>query len=298
MNKILKFLAIGIFILPFISKALIVEKVMAVVDDEMISLSQMESYRRLLSSRWRVESVLFDIRSRRSLLNNKKLLLDHLIDEKILTQIALKEMESALKISSPEELLKKKIAEKKISKKRLKKILSGMGISIEEYQNLLHQNMLSSQLVSMEVASLVHISDQELNDYYLEKRGKSLFTQYKYEFYQWEFEANRKEKELAQKLIKNKEFKNRKPQERALTQKQMSKKLAQVIPQLAPGQISKLICLKNKCYVFELLNKSFIGVHSQKAERMRKQLFKKMFLARFKRWIQEKRSASIIKKYI
>lgn len=287
-----------IFLFFFIApaQAVIVEKILAVVDDEMISLSQIESYQKLLSSSWIYSSILFDVRSKKLLLKNRKKLLDHLVDEIILKNAM--PLDFSMNLPSKEEILKEILVNKKTSKKTLSRILKKMNLTLEDYKNMLYNNKLQTHWINMEISSVIEVSDQDINDYYLEKKGRPLFTNYEYVFHQWSFTLSQKGKLLAQMLIKNKDLKSHRPQLKNLTKPQMNKTLSKIIPSLLPGQFSKPVCMNKNCYVFELLNKSFVNTSFPQAQNLREELFKKAFLSRLKNWIKEKRQNAIVKKYI
>ena len=273
--------------------AKIVERVSAVVDDQMISLTYLTKYRKLLSSQIPYSSKLFQLRSRKMLARNKKKRLDHLVDEQVLKNSLPWEQ---INLPPREEVFKRVLKSSKMSRKRLIQQLKRTGFSLEEYQELLYNNQAYQMWIDMEVSASISITDQDINDDYFAKTGKNFFKQYRYELHQWVFELSKQGKKMAQDFLEN--TKSKKPETLALTKRQMNKNLRAVIPKLTVGEFSKPLCFSNNCYVFQLLNKSFLVSQKGKTEKRRRKLFEKAFVSQLKAWMQEKRQASIIKKYL
>ena len=98
-----------------------------------------------------------------------------MIDEKVLkSQLPEEQLES----SSKEEVLRQKLKRRNISHKRLKRKLRKIGLSLEEYQDILYYNSLFDRWVQTEIASATQVLDTDINDYYRMKTGKNFFIQY------------------------------------------------------------------------------------------------------------------------
>lgn len=274
-------------------QAKIIERVSAVVDDQMISLTYLTKYRRLLSSKVPYSSKLFQLRSRKKLSANKKKRLDHLVDELVLKNSLPWDQ---LNLPSRREVLKRVLDQSKMSRKRLMQELKRTGFSLEEYQELLYNNQAYQMWIDMEVSAAISITDQDINDDYLAKTGKNFFEQYKYELHQWVFELSQEGKKTAHDFLKN--TKSKKPETLTLTKRQMNQNLRAVIPKLTVGEFSQPLCFSKNCYVFKLLNKSFLVINKERTETMRRKLFEKAFVSQFRAWMREKRKTSIIKKYL
>ena len=295
-RKILFFLLLT----AFGAEAQVIEKVLAVVDDEMISLSYLESRRRLVSSRWAYPHVLFELRARPVLKKNKKQLLNYLIDEKIISSSIPLDILNGMEIPSPEKLLKEELKRKRSSRRRLVRGLKKIGMTLEEYKSVLKTAKIHQMWTQMEVASFIQISDQDINDYYLGKTGRHFFKKYKYEFYQWRFKHSPEEKKQAEELSQTgkPDALKSKGELKILEVKSLRPPVRKVISKMSIGQFSKPLCLGGFCYVFELLNKTFVNHNPKKALQIQSQLFKKEFRSKLKDWVKEKRQTSNIKIYI
>lgn len=289
---------IFVFILLFLAGgfagAKTIEKTVAVVDDEMIFLSEVRAYKKLLSSSLAPSGSLFQLNPKKKLIKSRKKLINFMVDEKVLkSQLPEEQMDSP----SGEELLRQKLKKTNISKKRLEKKLLKMGLSLEQYQDMLHYGYLFEKWIQTEVASTIQILDTDINNYYRMKTGKNFFKQYKYNLNQWRFELSKAGKATAEKFSKQAE-KNKKPSKvLSLTEEQMNSSLKKTVLKMSVGQFSKPICFGSHCYVFELLQKSFLISNQEKTEKLRSKIFQEMFLSKLQNWIKGKRKNSFIKKY-
>ena len=274
--------------------ARVIEKTSAVIDDEMIFLSEVKAYRRLLSSSLAPSSVLFQLQSKKELLRSRRKLVDFMIDEKVLkSQLP----EDQLSVSSREEILRRELKRKKISKRRLKKKLLKMGFSLEEYQDVLYYNDLFEKWIHTEISAGIQVLETDINDYYRMKTGKNFFTRYKYNLNQWNFDFSKKGKTSAERFSRQTEKKAAPSQTISFTEKQMNRDLREIISKMSVGQFSKPVCFGSHCYVFELLQRSFLVSDQRKANQLRSKIFQERFLSKFKSWMKNKRADSIIKKY-
>lgn len=273
--------------------AKIVERIAAVVDDQMISLSQMQSYKKLISSGVPYSSRLFEIRSKSNIIKSKKKLLDHLIDEAVLRNAF---PEAQFKKPDPDRIFRDMLKSSRLSKKRLFRKLKKLRISLEKYKEMIALNQAYEMWINSEVAGAVSITNQDIDDYYLEKTGRHFFKNYKYELNQWKFELSQAGRSEAEKFLKG--AKQKKPTVQTLTKDQMNAELKGVVLKLVPGQFSKPVCFAHYCYVFKLAAKYFLVVDKNKTENIRAKLFNRAFASQLKIWMQKKRRSSIIKKYI
>lgn len=270
-----------------------IETTVATVDDEMIFLSEVKSYRKLLASSLAPSGVLFRLRAKKDLIKNRKRLIDFMIDERVLKS-QLPENQFS---SSREEVLRKELKRKKISNKSLKRKLLKIGFSLDQYQDILYYNDLFEKWIQTEIASTTQVLDTDINDYFRMKTGKDFFKQYKYNLNQWKFDFSQKGKLEAKEFSKQAKRKNTSVQMISLAGEQMNNALRKTISKMNVGQFSEPVCFGVHCYVFELLQRSFLVNNQKETEKLRSKIFQERFLSKLKNWMEDKRKASIIKKY-
>ncbi len=288
-----------IFVLLFLVNTFVfsrvIEKTSAVVNDEMIFLSEVRVYRKLLSSPLAPSSVLFQLWPKKELLKSREKVIDFMIDETVLkSQLP----ENYFISSSKEELLRQELKKKKITKNSLRRKLLKIGLPLQQYQDILYYNDLFEKWVHTEISSAIQILEADINDYYRMKTGKNFFKQYKYGLNQWKFDFSEEGKLSAEKFSQKTKKKNTLSQTLSLTESQMNKNLRKVVSKMSVGQFSKPVCFGSHCYVFELLQRSFLVSDQRKASQLRSKIFQERFLSKFERWMKDKREDSVIKKYI
>ena len=217
-----------------------------------------------------------------------------MIDERVLKSQLPEEQTSS---PSGEELLRKKLKKQNISKKYLKKKLLKMGFSLKQYQDILYYNHLFEKWIQTELALTIQILNTDINNYYRIKTGKNFFKQYKYDLNQWRFELSKAGRAVAEKFSKQIEKKKRPSKTLSLTEEQMNSDLRKTISKMSVGQFSKPVCFGSHCYVFELLQKSFLVSNQARTENLRSKIFREKFLSKLKDWLKDKRKNSFIKKY-
>lgn len=274
--------------------AKVIEKTIAVVDDEMIFLSEMRAYKKLLSSSLAPSGSLFQLNSKKNLRKSRKKLINFMIDERVLKSQLPEEQAGS---PSGEELLRKKLKKQNISKKYLKKKLLKIGFSLKQYQDILYYNHLFEKWIQTELASTIQILNTDINNYYRIKTGKNFFKQYKYDLNQWRFELSKAGRAVAEKFSKQMEKKKKPSKTLSLTEEQMNSDLRKTISKMSVGQFSKPVCFGSHCYVFELLQKSFLVSNQARTEKLRSKIFQEKFLSKLKDWLKDKRKNSFIKKY-
>lgn len=148
---------------PFQSAAEVIDRVVAVVNEEVITLSELNNegknlFRRIAEQAppQEVEQIVRKARQE---------MLSHMIDKLIVEQRAEK-----LGISvSDEEIdaaIERILARKNVTMDDLKRELNSKGTSEDEYRAIIGSQILQSKLISFEIRSRVVITDEKINAYY------------------------------------------------------------------------------------------------------------------------------------
>ena len=271
-----------------------IEQIVVTVDDSIILKSELDQYKKFLSSSLFHSSNLLGLYSKNSLIRSKKKLLQYLIDIKVLIQnLPLDQLEKV----SREQLLKQELSQKKINDSKLKRFLKKIPMSISKYQDILYYNHLIDKWLQMEILSTIQVSNEALNDHYLRKTGSHFFKKNKYSLNRWSFQGGAEGLKDAQSFLKKTDKSSSTPQEIILTGEQMNSDLKRVILKLNIGQFSSPVCLNNRCFIFELLHKDFVGQRTKSSEKIRGEILNQIFNEKLKKWMEQKRQSSIIKRY-
>ena len=157
-------------IAPDTQSAKIVDRIVAVVNDDIISLRELnqaikpysDKIKRLNYSSEKKQEMLFKVRED---------FLDQLINRKLTDQkikrskISVREKEIDLAL----ERIKKTSL---LTDEELRKALSQEGLSMEEYRESLKEQLLRTRLVNLEVRSKIIITEEDINSYYKKNYDK------------------------------------------------------------------------------------------------------------------------------
>jgi peptidyl-prolyl cis-trans isomerase SurA len=143
------------------ARAEVLDGVYATVNDEMISIGDIERTQKLLRKRAMFEDLLFpDDATIERALKDKNFLVDRIIGEKLLDSEAKK-----LGINVTDERINKDI-QSKGGEAHLNGLLQKEGFSIKDYREFLKKSMARKEVVGYYVSSKIKISDDDIMDYY------------------------------------------------------------------------------------------------------------------------------------
>ncbi|MAF89963.1 MAG: peptidylprolyl isomerase [Bdellovibrionota bacterium] len=172
-----KFLSIALLTCSLFANAEVYDRILAVVNGEILTLSDMNQFKARLKKQ-KLADDLFQANPE-SLLKNKKLLLDHLIDQKIVDSEV-----SRLNLGiGPEQVemeINKIATGLGISRDDLRKRLKADGIDFKEYQDFIKTRVERQALIQREITSKIRISDDELKSFYAKKASGSEADAFEY----------------------------------------------------------------------------------------------------------------------
>lgn len=160
------FFMAGMF-LPSMVTAEVVDRIVAVVNDEIITLSELnnnfESYRKRIEESYKDQDLVKIMAEARLALLNK------LIDQSLIEQEAKK---SGIVIKDDEviDTIKDFLSRRKLRMDDLLKTLAKDGSSFEEYKKEIRDQLVRMRLVRREIKARIAVSDEEIGNYYLKHR--------------------------------------------------------------------------------------------------------------------------------
>ena len=165
-KALIVFIVTGVLLTATVS-AEVVDKIVAVVNDEIIALSELnstfESYRKRIEETYKNQDLVKIVAEARLAMLNK------LIDQSLIEQEAKK---SALAIKDDEvmDTIQNFLKQKNIRMDDLLTVLVKEGSTFEEYKKDVRNQLLRMKLVRRQVQSKVAVSEEEIGDYYLKHR--------------------------------------------------------------------------------------------------------------------------------
>ncbi len=290
-------------------KESVVEKTLAVVEGEMISLMDLKEARQRLKSGVLNDSVLRPLFTKSQWRKMPtKVLLELMIYEKLLDLSA-----EESKLTVGEKQLKREIDQqrrkKKLSKKAFSRWLVRNRFTSSSYRAFLRRSLLRKMFVQREIMEKIRISSADLNDYARRKEGKALFSTFEYDLSYLLFPSTEGGKKRAQRafdMIKRDSSafdrwalaeKEKKEFLQKIKLSALSKTIRQNIRKLSVGQVSSVLNLPGGYHIFKALWKTpIITARNQKRKaRLSALLFEELFKQRLKNWLEERKKGSFIK---
>lgn len=153
------------FTLTPIVRAEIADRIVAIVNDDIITLSEVNEegapYFQDLIKRAPSERLPSEMQKLR------QEILSHLIDQRLIEQQAAK-FEITVTDEEIDQTIESMLTENRATKEDMKKDLASKGLSEAQYRKQLKNQILQSRLIGREVRSKVVITDEKINEYYKE----------------------------------------------------------------------------------------------------------------------------------
>lgn len=160
-------IAVFIFVVPAIGLSKIVDRVIAVVNEDIITQSELEGafepYKRRVDASYRGAD------KDKILAEGLNTLLNRMIDNKLISQRA-KKVGINVRDEEITGAVKDLLSRRNISMEEFKKILEAEGSSIEAYQQDLKDQMTRMRLLRRELKAKIVVNDDEIRDEYIKRR--------------------------------------------------------------------------------------------------------------------------------
>src|SRR4051812_9491900 len=161
------------------SLAKVVDKVVAIVNDQPVTMSDMEKYKKKLQTGGLVDDALLKLTDAEALKKDPKALLNQLVDEKLIdSEVKRKNME--VTIERVEQEIRSIAQNNNISRQQLTSALTAKGVNLSQYQDFIKTSLERQGLIEKEVTSKIRISDEDISSYYLAKKGPSASQTFEY----------------------------------------------------------------------------------------------------------------------
>ena len=296
------------FCFCFFLSAKTVEKTLVTVEGEMISFLDLQEARQRLKQGFLESSVLLPLFNQAQLQKKDSVLLEFLIYEKLL-DISITDNSPQVEEGHLKQELNNNRKKSGLSKRSFSRLLVKNHFTSSSYKEFLKKSVLRKLFVQKEIIEKIRISDQDLNEYALQKQGKALFTSFEYELAYLSFPLTETGKQQAQKtfqtISKDSLFFDEWKPNGAEEKKEVLKKLnlsafhpsiKMEIQKLSTGQISPVLSLPSGYHIFKVLWKTPVisAKNKKRKQKISTFLFKKLFREKLKSWLEEKKKKSFI----
>ena len=289
-----------------LAKEVVVEKTLAIVEGEMISLMDLKETRRRLKAGFLDDFILLSLFQKKQLINKSSALLEFMIYEKLL-DISAQESNMEIKEVQLKQEVEKIRKKKRLSKKAFSRWLVKNRWTSASYRSFLRKSLLRKRLVQQEVIEKIQISDEDLNTYALQKEGKALFSTFEYDLSYLLFSLGKEGELQAQRAFKlisqdNSLFDKgegggaKKGQFKKIKLSALSSSIREEIKKLSVGQVSPVLVSPAGRHIFKALWKTpVITAKNQKRKaRLSVLLFEELFKKKLKSWLENRKARAFI----
>lgn len=291
----------------------VIEKIIAVVNDEIITLSDINKYKAQLKKGKFLDEMVMSNKDK--LLKDESALVQQLINEKIIDS-AVKQMGLATTVEKVEQEIDTIARRNGISKNELKNEIKKEGVNFSEYQNFVKQRLERQSLVERAVTSKIKITDEEVQAYYLSKTKDPGGESYEYTLAHILTSdkngidtAKKKSAELSKRIKSGESFENLAAQHSedpnftaggflgTFKSGEFLKELENGAKNVPVGGISEPVKTKLGYHIIKVLNKKIISDPKFEArkEEIRNLLYKEAFSNQFNFWLEQERASAFIK---
>ncbi len=316
MNKII--LTTIITLIAVTSKAVVVDQIVAIVNSEVITQSDVFNFKKKLTKKNSlIDDALLQFRDPKKLANDSKYLVSHLIDEKILDS-AVKKNNMQSTIEKVEQEIRNITKRNGISRENLISSLKAQGVVFSDYQAFIGKSLERKAMIERLITSNIKISEEEVVAFYAKNNKSNSGQVYEYKISHILFLPKSKTdtgllKRAQNVLAKvNKTPKNYEKLARQYSEDpnfteggllgsfkagEMNPDIEKGVSALSEGQTSNIVKSRFGYHIFKLNKKTLVKDPNLDKQRnqIRAKLFAKTFRKYFQNWLERKKSEAFIK---
>ena len=304
----------GSLALSFSAPAKVIERVVAIVNDKVITERDVRDLDKKILSKGMIDELLVDDPSR--LQKDPKEKTNYLIDERIIDS-EVKKNELEMTFEKVEQEIQNIASRNNLSKAQLKSALKEQGMDFSDYQDLMKKRLERQALVDKVITSKIRISDDEVAAHYLASRGIQGKETFEYSIAQILFlpkggdvdSAQRRAQSVFEKLQSGGSFETLAQNHSedpgftnggllgSFRSGEFLKEMEDAVKPLVPGGTSGVVRTKTGFHILKLLGKKLVADEDleRNKEDIRAQLLQKAFKRQFQFWLEQKRADAFIK---
>lgn len=167
-----KLLVSFLFLVPWISHAEIVERIVAIVNNEIILEFDFKDLQHKLKTPAMIDESLLSDKGLDDLKKDRKVQLDYLINEKIMTS-EIKRLNHNVTMERVDQEIRDMAKKNNVTVNDVLAAFKAQGISASEYQSFLKEKIEKQSLIESEIISKLRISDDDALAEYLKKNPEN-----------------------------------------------------------------------------------------------------------------------------
>ena len=255
-------LAFLLFFLSSLAQAVVVDRIVAVVNDEVITLSELDEAAAPLYRKYLPRAK--DPVERENLIRQiRRRVLQQMIDEKLLAQEA-KRLEIKVSDQEIDSFIQRLKEQNHLSDEKFREFLAAQGLSYEDYRKQVAEQIKRIKLIQGHIRERIVVTPEEIKDYYRKHYLKGNNTVYELAaIIITGPEAEKKAKAAYEELKKGVPFKEVAAKYSSLKgsgeglgrfkPEELAPQVREVVAKLQPGQYSKPVKVGESWQIFKLV---------------------------------------------
>lgn len=312
----LYFIALVIFSQAAFSAPERVEGIVAIVNTEVITDSDLRTFEKKLKNNGIIDDLLLMGKTTDQLKGDRKAQLDYLVSEKIL-ESEIKRNNLTVTVERVEQELRDTAKRNGISRAELPNVIRSQGLVFSDYQDFIKTRIERQSLIEQEITSKIRVSDEDVLAEYVRQNPNAGSGLYEYTVAHILFNpkkggpaaAEERARNVAQKLKAGANFDAIAEQHSEDTNfttggllgtfkaGEMAPEMEQAVSKLEVGGTSGVVKSRMGLHVLKLVSKRVVADprFDKEKEKIRNQLVEKVFQKQLRNWLETKREESFIR---
>lgn len=312
---ILKILCLLFFSSP-VAKAEVVDRVVVVVNSEIISESDISSFQKKLVSNGFIDDLLLLGAKQEDLKKSRPMQIEYLVNERLVDS-EVKRLNLSVTIERVEQEIKEIAKKNGMTRNELLTAVKGQGVSASDYQEFVKSRIERQSLIENEVSSKIRVSDEDLMAYFARKYEKTEASVYEYSLAHIFFnpkkgglEAATKRAESALAKLKSGQSFDEVAEQNSedpnfntggalgsFKAGEMSEDFEKALVGLSTGEFSRVVKSRSGVHILKIISKKVVTDprYDKEKEKIRNTLFDQAFQKGFKNWLSVKKEESFIR---
>lgn len=296
--------------------SVLVDRIVAIVNSEIITESDLKKFSKKIEQAGTIDELLLFKRSVSDLKKDRKLALDYLINEKILTS-EIKRLNLSVTIERVEQEIRDIAKRNGMSRAELLNAIKAQGISVADYQDFMKDRIERQALIEQEISSKIKVSDEDVMAEYIRDFPNNKTGSYEYKISHILFNPRKGGVEAAEsradavygKLQNGADFTEMAEQNSedsnytnggflgSFKSEDLTGDMKSALENMDIGDISRPIKTRSGIHIFKVTEKKVISdpLFEKNKEKIRSKLFDRLFQKHFASWLDNKKDLAFVR---